>query len=105
MSRPDCTEQKQIAQARADGEIVLPENPLITPHRNYLCLGNSALERQNTYRSLVESGVSQELVKSIRSATNGNFVLGDERFSREMEFALNRRVLRGQPGRPGGVKK
>ena len=81
------------------------ENPLITPHRNYLCLGNNALERQSTYRSLVESGVSQELVKSIRSATNGNFVLGDERFSREMEFALNRRVLRGQPGRPGGVKK
>ncbi len=81
------------------------ENALITPHRNYLSLGNNVLDRQIAYRSMVESGVSEELVKSIRSATKGNFVLGDEHFSREMESALNRRVLRGQPGRPGGAKK
>ncbi len=81
------------------------ENALITPHRNYLNLGSNALERQSTYRSLVESGVSEELARSIRSATNGNFVLGDAHFGREMEFALNRRVLRGHSGRPGGVKK
>ena len=81
------------------------ENALITPHGNYLSLGSNALERQSTYRSLVASGVSDELARSIRAATNGNFVLGDACFNHEMEIALNRRVLRGYPGRPGGVKK
>ena len=81
------------------------ENDLITPHSSYLSLGDDALQRQKSYRSMVESGVSEELIKSIRSATNGNFVLGNERFSREIEFALNRRVSPRRSGRPGRVQK
>ena len=81
------------------------ENDLITPHRSYMSLGGNALHRRRAYRSMVESGLSEELVRSIRSATNGNFVLGDERFSREIEVSLNRRVLPGRSGRPSKVKK
>ncbi len=32
--------------------------------------------------------------------TNGNFVLGDERFQARMGKALGQRVVRGKPGRP-----
>jgi len=81
------------------------ENDLITAHSSYLSLGDNALRRQKAYQSLVESGVSEELVSSIRSATNGNYVLGNERFSREIELALNRRVSPGRSGRPSKVQK
>ncbi len=80
------------------------QNDLITPHSSYLNLGDDAPRRQEAYRSLVESGVSEELATSIRSATNGNFVLGSKTFSREIERALNRRASRLRSGRPGKVK-
>jgi putative transposase len=80
------------------------ENDLITPHPSYLNLGDNASRRQATYRSLVESGVSEDLATSIRSATNGNFVLGSKTFSREIERALNRRASRLRSGRPVKVK-
>jgi putative transposase len=76
------------------------KNDLITPHPSYLCLGDNALERQLAYRSLVAAELSEELVGSIRSATNGNFVLGDTRFSREVGNTLGRRVTPGRSGRP-----
>jgi putative transposase len=81
------------------------DNDLVTPHSSYLSLGDNAPQRQKAYQSMVESGVGEELAKSIRSATNGNFVLGNERFSREIERALNRRVSPGRAGRPTRVQK
>ena len=77
---------------------------LITPHPFYTGLGGNALERRRVYRSLVEAGLSDELIGTIRSATNGNFVLGDERFSQEIETKLNRRVLPRRAGRPAKIK-
>lgn len=44
--------------------------------------------------------LDEEVVGQIRSATNGNYALGNERFQREVEVALGRRVKRGQSGRP-----
>jgi putative transposase len=81
------------------------ENDIVTSHPSYVSLGKNARERRHVYRSLVETGLSEDLVGSIRSATNGNFVLGDERFSREMERTLNRRVRPGRAGRPAKSKK
>lgn len=76
------------------------ETDLLIPHPSYLSLGENALQRQRAYRSKVEAGVTEELLKSIRSATNGNFALGSEQFNREVELALNRRVSPGHAGRP-----
>lgn len=73
---------------------------LVTPHKSYLSLGSNALQRQQAYRTMVDSGVSEELANSIRSATNGNFVLGSKQFGREIELALGRRVSPRCPGRP-----
>ena len=81
------------------------ENDIVTSHPSYMSLGNNARERRHVYRSLVEAGLSEDLVVSIRSATNGNFALGDERFSQEIERTLNRRVRPGRAGRPAKSQK
>ena len=81
------------------------ESDLVSAHSSYLSLDDNALGRQKAYRSLVESGVSEELASAIRSATNGNFVLGNEQFTREVELALNRRASPGRSGRPSKIGK
>jgi putative transposase len=41
-----------------------------------------------------------ETIEAIRHATNGGFVLGNQRFEEAIARALGRRVTRGKPGRP-----
>ncbi len=41
-----------------------------------------------------------EMIDEIRKATNGNYALGTERFRRQVENALGRRVEPGRAGRP-----
>jgi putative transposase len=40
------------------------------------------------------------MVDQIRKATNGNFVLGNQRFAEQIATALARRVTPGKGGRP-----
>ncbi len=40
------------------------------------------------------------LVGQTRTGTNGGFVLGTERFQKEIAAMLGRRIWRGSPGRP-----
>jgi len=75
-------------------------DPLITPHYLYQALGNELSERMDNYRELFKPHLPQKTVDSIRGATNGNYVLGDERFKLEIELMLNRRVSPGKAGRP-----
>jgi putative transposase len=44
--------------------------------------------------------VEPGLIDQIRQATNGNFVLGNDRFAEEIRLALGRRVTPGKAGRP-----
>ncbi|MCS4505610.1 transposase [Arhodomonas aquaeolei] len=76
---------------------------VVTPHGAYLELGNTLPERFAIYRSLFESALGAEQVHQIRSATNGNYALGSERFREEVERTLGRRVAPGRPGRPKQV--
>lgn len=39
----------------------------------------------------------------LRFSTNGNYVLGDQKFAAEIEQALGKRVSQGVPGRPKSV--
>jgi putative transposase len=41
-----------------------------------------------------------ELIDAARQATNGNYVLGEARFSAEIEAMPRRRVTPGKAGRP-----
>ena len=74
---------------------------MIDPHEQYLRLGCDAAARQEAYRALFKAQLDEEVIGQIRSATNGNYALGSERFQREIEATLGRRASRGQPGRPG----
>lgn len=83
-------------QANAEGKT----NKLITPHMQFLRLGSGYSERQQYYRSLFTAHIDPEYVTKIRNATNGNYVLGNDRFVEQIEQALRRRVSPGKRGRP-----
>ncbi len=59
-------------------------SPLIQAHGLYSALGRDAKRRQAAYRALFRPELEPALVDQIRRATKGNFVLGDERFAREI---------------------
>jgi putative transposase len=75
-------------------------NLLLTPHPLYLALADTAEARQHAYRELFRTHVEPGLIDQIRQATNGNFVLGNDRFAEEIRLALGRRVTPGKAGRP-----
>lgn len=73
---------------------------LLTPHAVFLDLGVSAERRHAVYRELFDEHLEPALVARIRESANGGFVLGSERFQREIAFMLGRRTWKGSPGRP-----
>jgi putative transposase len=77
---------------RANGEL-LPSS-LVTPHDGYSALGETPEQRAAAYRQLCQIGVEEEVLKEIRSAANGNFALGSQRFKDEISAMLGRRVGR-----------
>lgn len=83
-------------RANAQGDL----DDLVSPHASYLALGSDAAKRQAAYRELVGQELAPCVVDTIRRATNGNFVLGDESFAAQIAAALGRRVTPGKSGRP-----
>lgn len=73
---------------------------LVEAHREYLRLGRTDGERKIAYRELFKAHMEPELLAKIRTATNGNYALGDDRFQREIARALGRRTTPGRAGRP-----
>jgi putative transposase len=72
----------------------------IQPHVEWLALGANAGERRVQYRCLVDEGVSQKQLESIRYATRKGVPTGSDRFKSEIESALARRIGNGRRGRP-----
>ena len=75
---------------------------VITPHDQYLRLAKAPELRQEAYQALFQAHLDTELVGQIRTATNGNHVLGSKRFEEEIALMLGQRVSRGKSGRPSG---
>lgn len=88
-------------RANAQGEA----DALLQPHPLYVALGLGAHERLAAYRELFRFQLDPGLVDDIRRATNGNFALGNERFSAEVSAMLGRRVVPGMSGRPRKATK
>lgn len=76
------------------------EDEMIEGHEEYLRLGRSSASRQVSYKALFKAHIDDEVIDEIRQATNGNYVLGDNRFREEIEEMLQRRVIPGVSGRP-----
>lgn len=75
-------------------------NQLLTPHDQYFKIDKNELKRREGYRALFSSDTGKDNDDKIREATNGNFVLGNERFQTQIAKALGRRVTKGAAGRP-----
>lgn len=75
------------------------ESSLLTPHSIYLGLADNIEERLAVYRSQCRIALDNGKLTEIRSATNGNFVLGSSNFQEEIARTLRRRTQRGKPGR------
>ena len=88
-------------RTNAQGE----RNKLLSPHFMYEKLGLTDATRQENYRELFRYDLEPGLVDEIRKATNGNFVLGNDRFKEEISKTLGRRVIPGKAGRPMKNKK
>jgi putative transposase len=73
---------------------------VLTPHALYLGLARSDEARRAAYRELFAEAIAGDTLTEIRTATNGGFALGGERFQREIAAMLGRRTWRGRPGRP-----
>jgi putative transposase len=73
---------------------------LVTPHAEFQRLGRTDAERRHAYRALFDLDSEGKRVEEIRAATNGNFALGNEAFTREVSLMLGRRAARANPGRP-----
>lgn len=73
---------------------------LLTPHAIYEGLGQPEEERQRTYRQLFRHQLDPGIIDEIRTTTNGNFAIGNDRFKAQIAETLGRRVAPGTPGRP-----
>jgi len=74
----------------------LQDSDVVTPHTEYLSLGPTPTHRASAYRSLFDETLALDAVNEIRSAVNGGFVLGNDRFKREIESMLGERVERSK---------
>ena len=73
---------------------------MLTPHAAYLQLGDSVEQRCMAYRNLFSEGLDDVLLNQVRDAVQHNHVLGNERFKRQIEKMLARKLGTGKPGRP-----
>lgn len=75
---------------------------MISPHREYLTLGNSHQERIRAYRALFKQKIGAETVQWITDATLKGWALGDSKFARRIEKLSGRRATQLPKGRPKG---
>ncbi|MFO1431609.1 MAG: hypothetical protein U1F76_15935 [Candidatus Competibacteraceae bacterium] len=62
-------------------------DPVITPHPLYLALGPTPATRASAYQALFTEVLDPAWVDSLRACTNGGFVLGSDRFQRQVSTA------------------
>ena len=67
-------------------------DPLLTPHAEYLALGQHSEEREAAYRTLFDVHLDAKTLMEIREATQKGWVLGNDRFKDEIERQLERRT-------------
>jgi len=76
------------------------KDDLITPHEQYIELGNCIEERVKAYRELFRYKIDDDLLHVIRDSTNQCRVLGNECYRKEIEDALQIKATPGKRGRP-----
>lgn len=95
-----CAYQWSSYRRNALGE----KDDLVTPHAVYQSLGGSRGGRRRAYRALFVNDLDADVVHHIEAALAHNHLLGNDRFRREVEEMLRRRLGTGRPGRPRKLK-
>jgi len=76
------------------------QDELITPHPLYLSLAPGRARRLAAYRHLFTDAIPAQELETIRTTTNACRLLGDSRFTEQIEAMLGRSVRPGRSGRP-----
>lgn len=72
----------------------------LTPHEEYLRLGQNATARQLAYQALFKTEIAGADLKQIRDSTHKGWVLGREKFQATMELLSKRQAVSKGLGRP-----
>jgi putative transposase len=75
-------------------------DPVITPHPLYLDLADADEARRSKYCRFFADALPQDMLTALRDATNGGFVLGSQRFQKQIATMVGRRTWPGTSGRP-----
>ncbi|MDN5780724.1 MAG: transposase [Luteimonas sp.] len=75
-------------------------DPLLTLHPLYLSLGHDSMQRAKAYGAWLRLGIGEDELADVRRHMAQERVLGDPRFQRMVERALNRPVTCRPVGRP-----
>ncbi len=75
-------------------------NNLITPHQEYLSLGDNEKTRREAYIELFKTQIDNKLLSNIRQNINKGLALGNQAFIKEIEILTNARVSSRKAGRP-----
>lgn len=78
----DCRESRHHANGLGQPTAIL------TPHAEYTRLVGADSDRRQANRALFRPHVDEALIEEIRSATNGAYALGSERFQKQIEAAV-----------------
>jgi putative transposase len=65
---------------------------LITPHLSYLSLGLENTLRRKAYCELFKGRMTDQALSEIRDSTNKGWVLGSDKFKRQIKQVVNRRI-------------
>jgi putative transposase len=76
------------------------KNNLLTPHKQYLTLGNDDVSRRTAYKALFRQPIDAETLQAIRLAWQSGTPLGNQRFKLKIERILNTKVGYSKQGRP-----
>lgn len=67
-------------------------DPVIAPNPLYLDLADADEGRRSRYRGLFADAIPQDMLTALRDATNGGFVLGSQRFQKQVAKMVGRRT-------------
>ena len=110
-----CYRYIELNPVRADGMVQHPgeyrwssyranalgeQDEVLTPHPQYLALGDDPPARQQAYRALFNTHIDKRSLSAIRESLAQCGVLGSEAFKDQVEYALARRLRPGKAGRP-----
>ena len=77
---------------------------LITPHPLVWALGNTPFAREAAYAELVQAGINPVHQSALTQATLSGWALGEPDFVADLQKRTQRRVAKGQVGRPHAGK-